>query len=279
MRHLLILGVALLGLVAGPARAADDALPALTEEQRAALKAGLQTGASYGDPAFDALLAHTRSWGRLMLRWAATPDSAPAPLTPAEIIGLAETGGAPGEPVVIFGEFLEREPVAKYANLERWLIAPLDPENPGVRADRAAIVFVDRTTSAAFSLPRQGWYVRVAGRFYKPLMLPRRTTGEEVAYPSFVGASFEARQKLGDPPSGLFAFVGLGVAIMFAAMIVLVVVVSKVRSRPTRFEAARSAGRAPAPPADSEPGLPGDPAEAMKHLADRADSTDKDSHG
>ena len=271
----ILLGAALAILVgnARDARGAES-LPPLSEETRATLETGMQSGASYGDPAFDALLEHTRSWGRAMPRWAAAPDLAPAPLTPDQINALAGGDGATGEPVVIYAEFLEREPLAKYANVERWLVAPLDPDDPTVAPDRAAIIFVDRTVSAAFELPRPGWFVRIAGRYYKPLVLPRRTTGEEVAYPSFVGASFEARRNRGDPPSGLFVFVGLGVALMIAAFIVMVVVISKIRSKPSKFELARASLASPAAPAD-DPGLPPDPAEALKHLADRADSADK----
>lgn len=263
-------------LLIAPALAEQtESIPPLTDAQTQALATGIENKASYGDPAFDALLEHTRSWGRLMSRWAANPDLAPKPMTPAQVDALAVKGeAAAGAPVVIFGQLLEREPLAKYANVERWLVAPLDADNPDVKPDRAAILFVDRTASAAFALPQKGWFVSVAARFYKPLVLPQRTTGKDVPYPAFVGASFGARMGRGGMTSGLFAYVGLGIALFIAFAIFMVVLVARLRSKPTSsFEGVR-----PQESSTDEAGLPAEPVEALKHLADRADSADNQSN-
>ncbi len=289
MRGLVRAVLVLAGILAASvcARAQEPApvlpIPELGAEARAALETGLQRGASYGDPAFDALVDHVRSWGRLMHRWAASKALRPGVAPAREVTALAGSPEASGAPVVLFGQFLEREPLPKYANMERWLIAPLDPEDPSVAPDRAAIVFVDRTTSVVLGNPQPGWYVRIGARFYKPLTLPRRATGEDQAYPSFVGAVYGVSQRRSETSvSGLFVFVGIGVALMIAAFVVLLVVVSKVRAREPSLASRAGAGGVPGgaerwPEGDGAP--PGDPSEALDRLSRGAETPERGSDG
>lgn len=259
--------LAALAIVAPPARA-GEALPEMTPEIRETIQRGRENAASYGDPAFDALLGDVRSWGALTRRWAANERLAPDPVAPEAIAGfLAAPDDAAGAGAIILGEFLEREPLAKYANVERWLVAPLDADDPDVMPDRAAIVFVDRTTSVLLTSPARGSRVTIAARFYKPLVLPARATGEERAYPAFVGAVLSTDSGSGVSISSLFPIVGLALALMVAALVVMLVIVSRMRSASPRTGFSSGASDATSP---MEDGLPSDPAEALEHLADRA---------
>lgn len=262
-----ILALVALALFAAMARAGET-LPEMTPETRGTIRTGRENAASYGDPAFDALLDDVRSWGGLTRRWAANTGLAPDPVAPEVIAGfLAAPDAAAGTGAIILGEFLEREPLAKYANVERWLVAPLDSSNPGAMPDRAAIIFIDRTTSVLLASPAPGSRVTIAARFYKPLVLPARATGVERAYPAFVGAVLSTDSGSGVSISALFPIIGLALALMVAALVVMLVIVSRMRSSSPRI--GLSSG-VPGGSSPMEDGLPSDPAEALEHLAERA---------
>ena len=251
-------------------------IPELSPEHASAIASGRDASASFGDPAFDALTEHTRAWGdELMPQLASIESRRPGLATLEDILGvLAEPDASPGRPMAILCKFAERQPVPKYANWERWLVEPIDPGDPSKRADRAAILFVDRSVSAIATEPREGWYVSAVVRFYKPLELPNRMTGQAQAYPAFVGAIYDVRPRLGVAPSSIFAIIGLAISFLIAAMIVLLVIVNKIRSTPRPVRVVPVAGGA-----EEGADLPADPAEALARLAGDDDRRHNGEHG
>jgi hypothetical protein len=237
-----------------PARAAE--LPPLTPEQSAALALGIDAAATPdNNPGFDALLAHTNSWGDLMRLWSAGTDR---PKDSVQVTWLESLVDAPdptqiGTDAVLFGKLIERSPVPQRALVERWIIEPLDTGPRAATASRAIVLYIARPVSVILNDPQPGWFVRAGARFAGTTELPRRDAGPSDApgrYAAFIGATYEVSRRPGQAPSGIFVWVGLLIAVLLAVAITLMIIIQKSR-RAGGVEVLRN--RSPRSDRDSSP--------------------------
>jgi hypothetical protein len=207
-------------------------VPPLDDEQRESLfwalsgQADANDAAASDDLALDVLLRETGRWGTLMPRWSADPRLAPDP-APVDAFTAGDDGSIaqPGEPFVFEARFQEMEPVAGRPTVQRWLVEPINTEVGG-RAERAAVVYIDRRATGRIREPQPGWYVRVAGYYLRDAALASRD-GTLRSYPVFVGAAFTSQPGPGGDLSANFAWLGIGIAVVIAIGVVLIFVVSK----------------------------------------------------
>lgn len=235
LARLMMIAIAALAL-ALPARAAD--LPPLTAEEAAAIAAGVDAAGTAGDPGFDALVAHVHSWGNLMRDWATGSNRPTDAVQVAWVDALVDDPKASdlGTDAVLLGKLIERAPARQRALVERWVIEPLDSVGQSSTAKRAVVLFVVRPASAMIEEPQPGWFVRAAGRYAGIAELPARdaTAGAPPnRYATFVGATYEVSARGGRAPSGIFAWVGLVVAVLLGVFVTLVWTIQQSRSRGT----------------------------------------------
>jgi hypothetical protein len=237
----------------------------LDDATRGAVRDGLVEGAASGDPAFELLVERVRAWGPDVAAWSAAGEGPiGAALTEAEIDALIERWPASaGEAGELVGQFVEREVVPKAQGVKRWLVAPVDTRTGELTGGPAIIVYVPNFGAATRLTPDEGWYVRLAAHFYRPLELPAREGDEPRVYPGFVGMVYDVRPRWGGALSTTFGWIGLAVAVMVAVLITLLVFIARLRSR--EHPRLAGAGRAGAP------GPGGDPTSALEAM-DRGDA-------
>lgn len=230
-RAALILSLSLL-----PALARAQDLPPLTPEQAAAVAAGVDPSAAPdNNPGFDALLAHVHTWGDHMRLWSAGNNRPTDSVQLAWLESLAATPNPAdlGTDAVLFGRLIERAPTPRRANLERWIIEPLEPGS-AKKASRAVVLYIVRPVSVMLQEPEPGWFVRAGARYAGIVELPR--TGAPPSdspgrYPAFIGATYEVSPRAGSLPSSIFVWVGLLLAVFLGTFILLVLTVRKARAR------------------------------------------------
>lgn len=219
-----------------PALARAQDLPPLAPEHAAAVAAGVDPSAAPdNNPGFDALLAHVRTWGDQMRLWSAGNNR---PTDSVQLAWLESLADHPdpadlGTDAVLFGRLIERAPTPRRANLERWIIEPLEPGTSD-RASRAIVLYIVRPVSVMLQEPEPGWFVRAGARYAGIVELPR--TGAPPSdppgrYPAFIGATYEVSPRAGSLPSSIFVWVGLLLAALLGTFILLVLTVRKARSR------------------------------------------------
>jgi len=217
-----------------PARAAD--LPPLAADHAAAIAAGVDAAGTAGDPGFDALIAHVHSWGNLMRDWATGTNRPTDAVQVAWVDALVDSPDPAtiGTDAVLLGKLIERVPARQRALVERWVIEPLDSVGQSSTAKRAIVLFVVRPASAMIEEPQPGWFVRAAGRYAGIAELPARDAAAGAPpnkYATFVGATYEVSARGGRAPSGIFAWVGLVVAVLLGVFVTLVWTIQQSRSR------------------------------------------------
>ncbi len=261
--------VVLLVAVAGVARGQGGlaGLPALQGDQLETLRTEPGPAEEYQSRAFGPLLINVREWSLTMKQWSADRSLADGWATVETMVRFTEDPAAhAGEAVSLFGRFRERQTLGgQHAGVERWLIELADRERPEAPTGPVIVLFVETSASAGTVPPEDGWFVSAAGRFYKPMRLPERTTGQQRIFPAFVGAVFYVSPARGGPPSNVFVWVALTIAVMISVGVAVAFLVIKKHGGSNRTMVS------PTPAAGLDAPMVGEtPEEAMTRLRERA---------
>lgn len=268
MARLLAMAMLLLaatGVVRGVGGVAG--LPPLQGDQLETLRTEPGPAEEYQSRAFGPLLINVREWTLTMKKWSADQTLADGWATVETMVRFTEDPEVhAGEAVSLFGRFRERQTLGgQYTGVERWLIELADRERPEAPMGPVIVLFVETSASAITTPPEDGWFVAAAGRFYKPMRLPERTTGQQRIFPAFVGAVFHVSPARGGPPSNVFVWVALTIAVMISVGVTVVFILIK-KHGPVRHPMV-----SPTPAAGLDAPMMGDtPEEAMARLREGA---------